>query len=170
MAKSQSGEREEVKASQSLKVDVQDTDGVRQSIAFSKKNPGQFSSQEDSLPQIFCFIQWQKSQSGEGEEGKASQSVKVDVQDTDGVRKVIAHTISLMPSIRKILVNLLVKRTANQIFSFIQWQIESQSGEVEEGKASQSVKVDVQDTDGVRKVIAHTFSLMPSIRTILVNL
>ena len=52
-----------------------------------------------------------ENQSVEVEEGRASQSVKVDVQDTDGVRMVISHTISLMPSIWRILDNLLVKST-----------------------------------------------------------
>ncbi|CAC5390372.1 unnamed protein product [Mytilus coruscus] len=136
------------------------------------------------------FHQTAENQSGEVEESKAPQTLKVDVQDTDGVRIVISHTISLVPSLWRILDNLLVKRTAEpKIFCFIAWRkskvvklkrvehpslrrlmsrilmsrgqlnsnlllrhmAENQSGEVEQSRASQSVEVDVQDTDGVRK-------------------
>ncbi|CAC5385502.1 unnamed protein product [Mytilus coruscus] len=150
MAENQRGEGEEGKAPQAVKIDVQHTDGVR-------KSRGQLIANLLLHP----VKKKKTTQSGEGEEGKASDTVKIDVQDTDGVRKVISHTISLRPSIWRILDNLLVKRTADRKFSASSREKKKppQSGEGEEGKASDTVKIGVQDTDGVRKVISHTISL-----------
>ncbi|VDI09236.1 Hypothetical predicted protein [Mytilus galloprovincialis] len=132
-----------------------------------------------------------ENQSDEVQESKASQSVKIGVLDIDGVRMVISHTISLMPSIWRILDNLLIMMTAEpkssasshgrQKTKVVKWKglnpnlqlhhmAENQSDEVQESKASQSVKIDVLDIDGVRMVISHTISLMPSIWRILDNL
>ncbi|CAC5404659.1 unnamed protein product [Mytilus coruscus] len=97
-----------------------------------------------------------ENQSDEGEKVKHPR-LKINVQDTDDVRKVISHSISLMPSIRRILDNLLAKSTADPNL-LLQPMAENQSDEGE------------KDTDDVRKVISHTISLMPSRRKILDNL
>ncbi|CAG2187964.1 unnamed protein product [Mytilus edulis] len=154
MAENQRGEVEESRLSKSLKVDVQNTDGVKMSRG--QLNPN------------LLLHHMAENQSGEVKESRASQSLKIDVKDTDDVRKVIFHTISLMPSIWRILDNFLVKRTAEPKYS-VSSHGRNQSGEVKESTASQSVKIDVQDSDNVRKVLSHIISLMPSIWSILDN-
>ncbi|CAG2187965.1 unnamed protein product [Mytilus edulis] len=153
MAENQSGEVKESRASQSVKINVQDTDDVRILDNFLVKRTAEHKSSASAHG---------RHQSGEVKESTASQSVKIDVQDSDDVRKVLSHIISLMPSIWRILDNFLVKRTAEPKSS-VSAHVRNQSGEVKESTASQSVKIDVQDSDDVRKVISHTISLMPSI-------
>ncbi|VDI07372.1 Hypothetical predicted protein [Mytilus galloprovincialis] len=70
-----------------------------------------------------------RNQSGEVKESTSSQSVKIDVQDSDDVRK--------------------TRGQLNQN-RLLHHMAENQSGEVKESRASQSVKIDVQDTDDGR--------------------
>ncbi|VDI07371.1 Hypothetical predicted protein [Mytilus galloprovincialis] len=173
MAENQSGEVKESTASQSVKIDVQDTDDVRKHMAENKSGEVKESRASQSVKidvQDTDDVRkhMAENKSGEVKESRASQSVKIDVQDTDDVRKVISHIISLMPSIWRILHNFLVKRTAEPNSSASSHG-RNQSGEVKESTVSQSVKIDVQDSDDVRKVISHIISLMPSIWSILDN-
>ncbi|VDI04502.1 Hypothetical predicted protein [Mytilus galloprovincialis] len=108
-----------------------------QSSAFLMEDPKQSSSQEDRHGRLMsrilmCLpyggsltIFWSRgqlnpnlllhhmaeNQSGEVEESKAPKTFKVDVKDIDGVSKIKSHTISLAPSLWRVLNNLLVKRT-----------------------------------------------------------